>query len=84
MTQIHISMSIAHVEEKLASFTDERDRKLFSWETFGISVERLLEGLEGMKLDGMTSIPHEDCTNRKPDGTCGGCPDPEEESKENI
>lgn len=64
-------ISFEHIENTLAALPDERDKKLYSWETFGIPLEVLLEGIEGMKADGMKYVPHEECTNRREDGSCG-------------
>lgn len=71
MAITHLSMSIEWLENRLREFTDERDKKLYSWETFGIPLDVLLESIEEMKAEGMKYIPHEECTNRREDGSCG-------------
>lgn len=81
MTTLHLTISFEHIEEKLKTFTDERDKKLYSWETFGIPLDVLLEGIEDMKTIGMKYVPHEECTNRREDGSCG-CSDVKTEEVE--
>lgn len=81
MTTIHLAISFEHIEEKIRALPDERDKKLYSWETFGIPLDVLLQGIEEMKAEGMKYVPHEECTNRRADGSCG-CSDVKSEEVE--
>jgi len=72
MSIIHLSMSIEGLESKLAELKSDNMRAIYIRQSFGMEYEDFIETLEKMKASGMKFIPSDSCTNRKPDGSCGG------------
>jgi hypothetical protein len=65
-------MSIEGLENKLAGMRSDNMRAVYIRQSFGMEYKDFTETLEKMKASGMKFIPGDSCTNRKPDGSCGG------------
>lgn len=77
-------MSIEGLESKLAGMRSDNMRAVYIRQSFGMEYEDFVRTIEKMKESGMKFIPSDSCTNRKPDGSCGGHDDtvvPDESSE---